>query len=375
MNDPYIITPRSNLTAWHKKQVAMLYYFSSVDYLKSLHHMVGDLIDGVVDPLLDMAKAQHRDRLLISKAWGDRNTSQNWANHAWPFLKDLQTSLAKSIAFRTSNRYHISAVNECLRGISEFSLDWTTPEEEHVLKLALSTISDYASRFDRTVEAPHNRWNDYRFAYNYSAFAACHSKIPEFRLRNDVVGETGKAPPQTGVYFCPDDLNSSVQFAWNQNGGVELRPANTFNDIGLAALSAVGRDALWFDEGKMFNFATSKPYDAHFHDSVHLDGEPYPSLAPAAVARSAFTTRPCKWLLVEVVPGQFEDLDSLVELEPTMAPFSRRIAGGERCSEAGFYFTPSRANSRRFFAEDEIMPQFNSSYGTTYWQWDSNQTA
>ncbi|HCY62716.1 MAG TPA: hypothetical protein DHV59_07785 [Oxalobacteraceae bacterium] len=50
-----------------------------------------------------------------------------------------------------------------------------------------------------------------------------------------------------------------------------------------------------------------------------------------------------------------------------------RIAGGQSCSKTGYWFTPAQANSRRHFKEGEIMPEIGSDYGTTIWQWDSNQ--
>jgi hypothetical protein len=362
------------LTAWQKKQAAMLYHFTSVEYLENLHQMVSDLINGVIDPLLATAKAQNRDKLLINPVWGKRDTSQNWANNAWPFLKDLQASLADSIALRTANRFRITAVNECLRGAAESSLAWTTPGEEEAIEEALSIISTYAGQYDRTVKEYENRWNDYRFAYNYPAFAAGHRRIPRFAVRDDIRGESGKIPPRTGVYICPDDQYATLQFVWAEHGGAQLRVANTFNQIGLAALASVGRKDLWFDEQKMFDFAMSNPYAAQFQASVFLDGAPYPSLAPAAVARSAFTTRPCTWQFVEMLAGEFEELDALVDPDASTESMAKRIVGGERCEEAGFYFTPSAPNSRRFFKAGEIVPKVDSSYGVTYWQWDSNQT-
>lgn len=361
------------LTTWHKKQAAMLYHFTSLDYLKTLHRMVSDLINGVVDPLLEVAKAQNRDQVLVSKVWGNRNTSANWENHAWPFLKDLQTSLAKDIALRAAQGFRITAVNECLRGVEEYSLNWAAPSEEQMIRLALGAISTYAGEYDDTLEKYENRWTDFTFAYSYPAFASFHRQIPQFVIRGDVRGETGRVPPRTGVYISPDDPHATLQFAWTENGGAELREANTFNEIGLAALAAVGRASLWFDEGKMYDFATSKPYAARFHDSVFMHGEPYPALAPSAVARSAFTKRSCDWLLVELVPNEFVALDSLVEADQTSEIITRRIAGGERCLAAGFYLTPSAPNSRRFFAAGETVPRLDSPYGTTYWQWDANQ--
>jgi len=78
----------------------MLTYYSSLEYLISLHTLVTRLIDGNIDPVLDQAKSQGRDAVLVDERWGTRDTSQNWSNNGWPYLKGLQDLLARQIAER-----------------------------------------------------------------------------------------------------------------------------------------------------------------------------------------------------------------------------------------------------------------------------------
>ncbi|MGX4643418.1 hypothetical protein [Massilia sp. SYSU DXS3249] len=362
------------LTQWRKAQAVMLYHFTSVEYLAVLHKMVGDLIAGFVEPLLKTAETQGRDRVLMSKIWGERNLSKNWENNAWPFLKDLQASLAVDIALRTSGKYRSTAVNESLRGVAEYSTEWATPGEEKLLNLALATISEYAAPHDKSVDKYQNKWNDYRFAYVYPAFISLMLKAPRLQIRGDVIASTGEIPPETGVYVALDDPHASLQFVWKGADAAKLRAANTFNEIGLAALRTVGREALWFDEKKMFAFATSSPYATVFKDSVFLYDEPYPSLAPAAVARQAFSSCSSRWALVEIVPGEFEDLSALFAKDEVIATMNRRVPGGSVCDLAGYYFSPAHPGSRRFLQLGEIAPKDESEYGSTYWQWDENQS-
>lgn len=58
-------------------------------------------------------------------------------------------------------------------------------------------------------------------------------------------------------------------------------------------------------------------------------------------------------------------------------PLSRlRCEAGEPCPQAGWWLTPAKANSRRYFKPGEIMPSFEgSSYGATIWQWDIDQSS
>lgn len=365
--------PTPALTPWQSKQAAMLYYITSLEYLQNLHRLVSDFIDGVVDPLLDIAKLQGRDAYLTDERWGTRRTSENWANNAWPVLKDLQISIAKRIAERGNDEYLRPGVSECLRGVEQFSLEWTTPDEEEVFDLALEAISTVGGWLDDTLAHEElSKWNDFNISYHYSAFAAMKPTIARYGVRMDVSAETGQVPPVTGVYVALDDPDATLQFAFAEHHGRELREANTFNDIGLAALNFVGRDALWLDHQKMFEFATSKKYASRFHDELFLEGELQPTLARVAVKRAALKTRRAKWYLVEALPGEFESASS-TELVRTAPETSHRIIGGEKCAVEGYYFTPAVSGSRRYFTAGEATPNFEAKYGQTFWQWDGNQ--
>lgn len=95
-----------------------------------------------------------------------------------------------------------------------------------------------------------------------------------------------------------------------------------------------------------------------YEDRLHPDtGEKY---AEEAVVES----RPCRWYLVERVADQG---GGFTGRQDTLSGASR-ITAGEICGEAGIYFTPPRLDSRRMFNKGEIMPDFESAYGTTIWQ-------
>lgn len=50
-----------------------------------------------------------------------------------------------------------------------------------------------------------------------------------------------------------------------------------------------------------------------------------------------------------------------------------RAEAGQPCPREGFYFTPAKVNSRKFFKQGEIMPKVGGDYGATIWQWDGQQ--
>ncbi len=77
------------------------------------------------------------------------------------------------------------------------------------------------------------------------------------------------------------------------------------------------------------------------------------------------------WTLVERVA----DENNTPAASSLVAPARLRVEGGQHCPQAGYWFTPAKPDSRRHFKDGEIMPAFQTDYGTTIWQRDSNQSA
>ncbi|NMF87882.1 hypothetical protein [Aromatoleum petrolei] len=81
------------------------------------------------------------------------------------------------------------------------------------------------------------------------------------------------------------------------------------------------------------------------------------------------------WTLVERVadsgggvPGEEASSDVGERRRPN-------VPAGQPCPEAGWWFTPAQANSRRWFKQGEIMPALGGDYGNTFWQWSPDQSA
>ncbi|NKA33309.1 PoNe immunity protein domain-containing protein [Ralstonia pseudosolanacearum] len=53
---------------------------------------------------------------------------------------------------------------------------------------------------------------------------------------------------------------------------------------------------------------------------------------------------------------------------------SLRCEAGQPCPKSGYWMTPAKAGSRRYFQQGEVMPVVASDYGSTIWQWDSDQS-
>ena len=50
-----------------------------------------------------------------------------------------------------------------------------------------------------------------------------------------------------------------------------------------------------------------------------------------------------------------------------------RCPAGQPCPKAGWWFAPADPASRRLFKTDELMPELQSAYGKTIWQFDAQQ--
>jgi len=362
-----------SLTTWQKRQATLLYYFSSLKYLVGLRDRV-NLLKSFAEGKIDQSRAEGRDHFLRSTQWGDRDTTENWANNAWQFLADFQLSIAEAIADHPSNVYHVTGTNQCARGISEYSMQWATADEEKKFDAMFSDISDYAHNIDNTMQKRFqvSRWSDFSLALAWRKHASELQMTPRFRLLPDIISDTNQTPPRTGVYISVDDPHASLQFAWNGSRGGELIPSSTFNDLGLAALAAVGRSKLWVDDAAMRDFVLANISHPDLANDSYANTSLKPQLAPSLIARYAFKARPTRWCYVELVDGEFEDFETESNSSPPLIE-KRRFNAGETCNSSGYYFSPARLDSRRWFEASEVFPHIDSTYGMTIWQWDTQQ--
>lgn len=359
------------LTTWQKKQATLLYHFSSLDYLKGLQQRV-DALRRLAEGDLNLSNTQGRDAYLRSERWGSRDTSENWANNAWPFLADFQLSVAKHIADRASQIYAVTGAYQCSRGMSEYSFEWMTAQEQEQFDAMFAELYEYSRDIDDTMyRATHaSRWDDFGLTREWPKFAEQYPALPKLRVHPELTAESGHLPPRTGVYIAIDDPHASLQFAWTGAENGRLLDSTTFNDLGKRALATVGRKKLWLDGKAMRGVVLSNLSDPSLREDPFFSESPEEHLAASLIARNAFTSHPARWAYVELVSGEFETIDTEEAQDQTE---NLRYEGGAVCEKPGIYFTPARIDSRRHFKPGDIFPTMDSDYGTTYWQWDNVQ--
>jgi hypothetical protein len=368
--NPLSPKPEFHLNKWQKRQAALLYHFASMDYLKGLKKLLDDFVKGV-DITLERAKDEGRDRYLVSERWGTRNTSANFSTYGFSGLQDFQKSVNRQIAEIAFEYYHGTGYNQCNRLLQELSLNWTTEEEEAQFKAGMEKLGVYAACIDDVMD---HRWNESFINVYWQDYKHLFPRLPKFKVRTDVEGQSGRLPVRTGVYVPQDDPYGTLQFAWPGNSDGRLADCQTFNELGLQAVRAVGRDALWTADPRLLPLVKQPAHLAGFKEINWSNNPDHLNDANSAwlyISSQGFTTRPCKWYYVERVEGEFDDEE---ETEERIPPTQRqRCEAGLPCPREGYWFTPAQAGSRRLFKTGEVMPEVGGDYGATIWQWDQNQ--
>ncbi|MBT0964236.1 hypothetical protein [Denitromonas iodatirespirans] len=339
--------------------------------------MINRLIAGV-DVVVDEAQLQGRDRFMTSPRWGVRDTTTNWATHVYSVLQEFRESTIWHIAQVANEVYGITGAYQCARMLSEHSSRWMTVEEEERFKAEFQKVQRHAQRIDSVCGSGGQKRIDDGMMFDAWKENSHHFlRLPLFRVRTDVEGESGKMPPRTGVYVVQDDPNATLQFGWTGNSDGRLGKAVTFNALGLKALAALGRPALWADDDKITAFVSNAFHRGEMTDYGMMNragDENDPRYAPFILTQNAYTQRPCKWYFVEMIDGEYDDEADIAEPEAVTATHRPNVPAGQPCPEAGWWFTPAKSDSRRWFEQGETMPSVGRDYGQTFWQWAPDQS-
>ncbi|MFE0499695.1 hypothetical protein ACFW0P_02800 [Lysobacter soli] len=316
-----------------KRQATLLYHFASLDYLKGLLTRVEDLI--LYADALVSGRA-HLDKYLLSERWGARDTSANWSTYGFPSLIAFRDSVVSDIHARSRDVYGITGAHQCARMLAEYSLMWMTPEQEAQFKERFELAYRYASRIDEMVGRNSNL-GDHYFWLIWNEHKHEFPRLPRFRIRTDIEGESGQVPPRTGVYIPQDSVWGTPQFAWaggdpSEHGsryyGGRLKDEEIFNELGMEAMAKVGQSHLWpWDDGAgAVEFLRAKGIRDSDGEYAVDERRAISMLWAVSYERGVYdpgligvnmTTRPCKWYYVERLEGEYEDAN---EPETALAP-------------------------------------------------------
>ena len=84
---------------------------------------------------------------------------------------------------------------------------------------------------------------------------------------------------------------------------------------------------------------------------------------------------PATWTLIERVADSGGGTGCGPQGASEGATSRPNVPANQPCPEAGWWFTPAKPNSRRYFQQGESMPAVGGDYGETFWQWSPDQSA
>lgn len=362
-------THTNSLNLYQKRQAALLYYFSSMEHLDKIIGRVRALTV-FTDQTLDYAIRMERDRAMREVGWDEGNLASNWSTHAHPMLRDCLRGLLSQKSKRATEWYDISGVSGTLTGMSHFSMNWTLPEEEQKFLELSGEAIDVGVDLDSTVE---HTFTDLDMELSWEVYKHLFPKMPKFRIRSDVQGETGKRPVRTGVYVPQDDPFGTLQFAWTGNSSGTLAPCETLSELALEYVNVVGRNKLWKSPSeKARNPDRAEPTDEYFDDWCRESKRmKFPDEISSRNER-AFSNRSCKWYFVEQIFGEFEDETP----EVTQTSEDLRCAPGATVPRSGWWYSPAIPGEPgfRYFDQGARFPgTATTEWGAVLWYYEAHR--
>lgn len=341
----------------------MLYRYASLDYMMDLDRMLLQVINGPSIPELEKALAASYEKVMHGR-YPVHGDPQRWQRDVRGLLTEMRELLRLDIADRSGGRYRSGRLDHFFTQVGRADAydSYRMADEYHV---CAHFVGKYISQVDDILVEHRRRHavSDHWFAYHYADFLSDRARIPKFRVRTDIVARTDEVPSRAGVYISQDDPHAAPQFAWPDSDHGRLTDSCTFSEIGLAALSAIGRDGLWFDQNKMYEFFVSARMTHPF--SKHEPGEA--TVASSIVSSVAHAERPCSWYFVEIEQDDFEDSAQEWHRNLISQPGQGRLSAGDCCQFEGKYFAMTRPSSEQYFQIGDIAPDLELRHNQTYW--------
>jgi hypothetical protein len=302
------------------QEVYLLERYSSLAYYKEMMEAFAALVatteqalEQFMQDLLPDYRSRHQS-MQPDIVWGER---------VIPNLREALEGVRNGWIHLQAGNYSALSLSTNVSGsfaaiVRDYDTEWMSQEFQKQYRVHRIAASIASSNIDHTVMA---QWPCTYLSAEYSPDAFGELNPPEswpvYRLNPAVNVSTSANVPQTGIYL-PDLDNSSPQF---------------------------------LIEG-------SQAWEATVVDVPGTED---------------WRRQPTTWTLIERIADSGGSRGWGDETAAPEASERIRVEGGQSCPESGYYFTPARDNSRRYFEAGVIMPSLGSDYGMTIWQWDPQQ--
>lgn len=319
--------PATPLTA---HECVLLEHYTSLDYYRRLRDTWEAMVKHV-ETLLE--RYEHRLPDGYRRRPLPRQPDVVWGQHVLPNFRDtLQDLYEGYIQFSHGDwaGWGGDRVTGDWRGQSDFWPGWMDEIEPGATNKYYDLISIAAGIAGNINTTSGAYWLTGRLSTRYDPsdddFWTPPTVWPRYRLNPDVRVSTGEPVLQAGLYW-PEAPDAAVQF---------LEPSQPDKPWMKAPEACVGLD----------------------ESGVQYDHK-----------------EPTVWIKVERVPGETVS-DGLANLLAPEAPSPHNVPAGQPCPRSGWWFTPAKPDSQRYFNRGDLLPAIpGSAYGATFWQWSPDQRA
>lgn len=306
-------------------QIRLLELFVSPGYLGDLRDKWAQMIDHVESCLtlyMSNLDARYRSKPLPEQP------DIVWGHRVLPNFRDTLENLNQGFIVLThgdlSGLGSAHGPRSDSKGQMEFWAGWMSKDDEKLYDKLLYSAVQIANNIVLT-EGAYWDWLDPSKHSSDLQRSLSNHRSSRYRANMNVSIYSGETIKVSGIYV-PDIYRACPQFLIAKRHTAPLAKVHV-------------------DSKDIFDPITGEKYDEE----------------------KIFEKRECTWYLVERSDNDDTDAQEsgLTEI--------RSVSGSEKCPETGYYFSPARINSRARFERGDIMPSFDSSYGKTVWQWDTNQ--
>lgn len=311
------------------QEIYVLERYSSLDYFGKLRDIWEKMIKHVESCLhsyLSNLPPRYRSMPLPEQA------DIVWGHRILPNFRDTLQGLYTGFIMLSHGdvsalNYAHGPRNDCIGQRRDYSPDWMSAEDRDLYDNLLTEAAKMAGYITATEGA---YWRPLTLSSHPDILWELNPppQLPVYRINQNISVRTGTKTPQSGIYV-PDLADSCAEFL-----------STNYKQAPQAYVVVGFRDLLDPETGEKY-------------------GE-----------EPILERKDCTWYLVE------RSVDSNEAQQSVAIEYGKnlRVAAGELCPENGFYLTPARSDSRRFFQKGDVMPDFGADYGTTIWQWDTKQS-
>lgn len=312
--------------AFQEDEIKLLELFSSLQYFGRMRDKWEEMIlhtESCLEAYINNLELNYRSKPLPEQP------DIVWGHRVLPNFRYTLEQLNKAyilLAHGDADALGYSDnVRSDFKGQLDYRPDWMNEADQKIFDNTLSRAATMAHNISITEHAWWDRIESGSHIEEFAEFPELSSTC-NYRVNKSVYVRSGDETQVTGIY-APDMENCCPQFLGTHHKTAPLTK-------------------MWIGTEDLIHPETGEKYD---EQKIYKKVE-------------------CTWYLIER-----SENNRASEAGTSQTNQLLRITAGNRCPRAGFYFTPAFPDSRKHFAQGEMMPSLDSTYGQTIWQWDENQ--